>query len=399
MTAGPRREGRILALLGIVLLALGMRSATSSFTPLFGIISQELGLGSVVLGVVGALPPLAFAGAGIVTPWLARRIGSEPALVVAIVAIVAGQVTRAFAGEAVVIVVSTTVTMLGIGVGNVLMPSLVKRFFPARVGLVTALYTTLFAIGGTSPALFSVPVSDAIGWRWTLGIWAITVAIAAGPWFALARRSRTSALDVPMLAMAHDAEVRLTRTPLAWALAAVLLASAMVGYGGTAWLPVILTSRVGFDDATAGAHLGILLAVGIPAAVLVPLVAARPRPAAAIVGVAGVLGTTGWTGLLVAPGLAPALWCAMVGCGALTFPLVLVQVAVRATTARVAVRLSAFVQTFAYIATGAAVLALGVVHEATGGWTAPLVILIAIATLPLAAVATIARPSRVGGPG
>lgn len=387
----------MLALLGIVLLSLGMRSATTSFTPVFRLISDELALSPVVLGVVGSLPPFAFAVAGSLTPWLSRRLGSERALVVAIGAIVLGQAARAVSGEAVGIVVATAITMIGIGIGNVLLPSFVKRYFPDRVGVLTAVYTTLFAIGGTSPAFFAVPVSDAIGWRPTLAIWAVTVVLAAVPWIALARGARVVAATPDRVEL-PESGVRLTRRPLAWALAAVLWASAMVGYGATAWLPLILISRAGLDDAEAGAHLGLVLLVGIPASLLVPLIASRPRPAAAIVAAAGLLGVSGWAGLLVAPEAAPALWCVLVGCGALTFTLILVQVVVRASTPRVAVRLSAFVQTFAYVATGVTVLALGVIHDATGDWTLPLIVFIAIGLLPLAAVPFVARPGRVDDP-
>ena len=410
MTSTPtwRGDGRLLALLGIVLLSLGMRSATSSFTPVFGIISGELGLSSVVLGVVGALPPFAFAVAGAITPRLARRLGLEYSLVVAMAAIVLGQVARAFSADVVGIVASTAVTMLGVGIGNVLLPSFAKRYFAARVGLITAVYTTLFAIGGVSPAFFAVPLSEAIGWRPTLAIWAVTVVLAIVPWLALARPARTrstgSPVDVdddlePSLVSSAEPLVRLTRAPIAWALAIVLWASAMVGYGGTAWLPLILTSRAGLDAASAAAHLGLLLLIGIPSNLLIPLVAARSRAAAVVVAAAAVLGTSGWAGLLVAPTTAPALWSVLVGLGALTFPLVLVQVAVRGSTPRVAVRLSAFVQTFAYIAAGSTVFVLGVLHDATRDWTASLVVLIVIAALPLATLKVIARPERVDDPG
>lgn len=395
MTA--RTEGRVLALLGIVLLSLGMRSATSSFTPLFPRIDAELSLGPIVLGAVGALPPFAFALAGFVAPWLTRRLGAERTLLIAIAGIVVGQAARGLAGEVTVILAATAVTMFGIGIGNVLLPSIVKRYFPTRIGLLTAVYTVLFAIGGTSPAFFSVPFADVLGWRVTVAVWATTVAFAAVPWIVLARGHRTvdaaSATEIP-----PDALVRIGRLPLSWALTVVLFASAMVGYGCSAWLPLIVADRVGVDDAEAATHLGVVLAVGIPASLLVPLVAARPRPAAAVVAVSGVLATAGWAGLLVAPATLSWLWAAMIGCGALTFPLVLVQVAVRASTPRVAVRLSAFVQAFAYVATGTTVLALGVLHDATDDWTAPIVVLLAIATLPLLAVPFVARPGRVDDP-
>jgi Cyanate permease len=397
MTRLPRGEGRLLALLGILLLALGMRTATTVFSPVFRMIDADLGLGPVVLGLVGAMPPFAFAVAGSLTPALARRFGAERALLVAITAIVAGQVARAFAESGAVIVVSTAVTMLGLGIGNVLLPALVKRYFPHRVGLLTAIYTTLFAVGSVGPAFVAVPISEAVGWRLPLAAWALTVAFAAVPWIALARGHRTVSVDV-VAPVDPDPHVPIFRSPIAWALAAVLWGSAMVGYAGVAWLPLVLTETAGLDDVAAGIHLGILLLPAFPASILVPLVAARPRSAALVVATAGVLGSAGWAGLLFAPAAAPALWVLLAGCGALTFPLVLVQVAVRASTPRVAVRLSAFVQSTGYVAAGTAVLVMGIVHELTHGWVGPLAIILAVGLLPLLVVPIIARPGRVDDP-
>jgi CP family cyanate transporter-like MFS transporter len=131
---------------------------------------------------------------------------------------------------------------------------------------------------------------------------------------------------------------------------------------------------------------------------LVPLVSAHPAFAAAIVATAGATATAGWIGLLVAPAFAPALWCVLLGLGALTFPLMFVQLAVRAHTPETTVRLSSFVQTFAYVATGLLVFALGPLHDATGDWTAPIVVLLVVATFPLLAVPVIARDGRVDDP-
>jgi CP family cyanate transporter-like MFS transporter len=401
-------DGRLLALLGIVLLSLGMRSATTSFTPVFAVISAQLGLSPLVLGLVGAMPPFAFALAGAITPRLSRRIGAEGAMLVAITAIVLGQVVRALAQDGVGVVAATAVTMIGVGIGNVLLPSFAKRYFAGRVGPITAVYTTLFAIGGASPAFFAVPISEAIGWRPTLTIWAVTVALAAIPWVALARSSRHVPLTPVDLAGLPDVSVmdvvpepvaepvlRLARAPIARGLAVVIGASAVIGYGSSAYLPLILVSRAGLDHAAAAAHLGLMLIIAIPAALFVPLVAARPRPAAALIAIAAMSSAAGWTGLLVAPAAAPALWSVLVGVGTLTFPLALVQVAVRASTPRVAVRLSAFVQTPAYIAAGSTVLVLGVLHDRTGDWVASLVVLAIIAVLPLAAVPAVVRPGHV----
>lgn len=395
MSILSRGDGRLLALLGIVLLSLGMRSATTSLTPLFRMIDAELGLGAVVLGLVGAMPPFAFALVGLVTPALYRRFGAEGALLLAIGAVVGGQLVRALAQEPVTVVASTALTMMGIGVGNVLLPSLVKRYFPHRVGLVTAIYTTLFSVGAAIPPFAAVPIADGIGWRVSLTLWAVTVAFAALPWLVLARRSSSIAL-LPDLAAVTDSGVRMARVPIAWALAIALWASALVGAAGTTWLPLVLTATAGLDDAEAGVALGLLLIIPLPATLLVPLLATRPKPTAVVVAIAGLLGTTGWIGLLVAPAAAPFVWSTLAGCTGFLFPAVLVQIAVRAASPRVAVRLSAFVQSFGYIGAGVGVLTIGVVHDLTGDWTVPLLAVIVIAALPLAVLPILARPGRVG---
>lgn len=395
MTA-TRREGRLLALTGIVLLSLGMRSATSAFAPLFPEIDAELGLGPVVLGVVGAVPLVAFAASGFLAPRFARRVGLEAALLSALGAIVAGQLARAIAGEPALVVAGTAVTMLGIGVANVLMPPIVKRYFPDRIGFVSALYITLFGIGAATPGFFAVPLSGAIGWRPTLAVWAVTVAVAIVPWLILARRPRlaTGPIDI-VVPDASRAPRALARSPIAWGLVLVMIGSASTGYIAAAWLPSILHDVAGLDPAAAGVQTGIMFAVGIPAALLVPLWALRTRPAVLTIAVAVVAGVLGWGGLLLLPEAAPTVWCVLIGLTGINFPLALTQIAARAANPRVAARLSGFVQGVGYIVTSAVVFSIGVLHAASSGWTVPILVVLVTALVPLPAAVILSRPRDV----
>jgi CP family cyanate transporter-like MFS transporter len=397
VTRAAGTEGRLLALLGIVLLSLGMRSATSAFSPVFGQIDADLHLGPVVLGTVGALPLVAFATSGFVAPRLARRFGLERALLGAIGLIVLGQVARAAAVDALTVVLATLVTMLGIGVGNVLMPPVTRRYFPDRVGVVSAVYVTLFGVGATAPGFLAVPLTDAIGWRPVLGLWAITVAAAIIPWLALARRPRVATGPIEIVVPEGDprAPRAIVRSPLAWGLVLVLIGSATSGYNAAAWLPTILHDVVGLDRAAAGVQTGVLFAMSIPAALLVPLWAVRTAPAVATVAVAVVVGVVGWGGLLLAPAVDPLIWSILIGLTGVNFPLALTQIAARATTPRVAARLSGFVQGVGYVVTGVVVFSIGVLHAATGDWTVPLVVMAGCALLPLPAVFLLSRPRDV----
>ena len=97
MTTEPARSlwaGRTLALLGIVLVAFNLRTAVASLSPILGQLEQEIPLPVALVGLLGMLPPLCYAAFGIATPVFTRRLGLEPSLVVALVALVAGLAGR-----------------------------------------------------------------------------------------------------------------------------------------------------------------------------------------------------------------------------------------------------------------------------------------------------------------
>jgi CP family cyanate transporter-like MFS transporter len=100
----------------------------------------------------------------------------------------------------------------------------------------------------------------------------------------------------------------------------------------------------------------------------------------------------GYAGLLLAPAALPWVWVALVGAGPLTFPLVLVLVGLRSRTPEGTVALSGFTQGVGYALGALGPLLVGVLHELSGGWTAPLAFL--LLTLVVIAVAgrVVARP-------
>ena len=186
----PLWAGRALALVGIILVALSLRTAVAALSPIIDHISGEIPFDNLALAIVGSAPPIAFAVSGLLSPLLARRVGLERAMLIAVVVMVLGHLGRALAPSATLLVVATIVTLLGVGIGNVLLPPVVKRYFPDRVGLVTAIYATILSVSTAVPALVAVPVADAAGWRVSLGVWFVLAATAAIPWIPLAIRAR-----------------------------------------------------------------------------------------------------------------------------------------------------------------------------------------------------------------
>lgn len=395
MPTQPRSlwAGRTLALVGIVLVAFNLRTAVASLSPILFEVQRDIALAPVVLGLLGMLPPLCYAVFGILTPLIARRFDLEPTLIVALVALSTGLLWRGLAGDALGLVAASTLTFAAVGVGNVLLPPLVKRYFPDRIGLMTSIYVTTLSISTFVPPLIAVPVADAAGWRASLGEWAIVAALSLVPWIALVvhpRRNRPPALP-------EEAERGLLRyalrSPLAWALTVVFAIAGFNAYALFAWLPSILHDIAGTSPAEAGALLSLYAATGLPAGLVVPIVAARYGRVRLLVGVAIGSFIAGYLGLLLAPSAATWLWVALAGLGPLFFPLSLVLINLRSRTHSGAVALSAFVQSAGYLIVAIGPLAVGVLHQVTGEWVWPLVFLLVASTVPAAIAGTVvARP-------
>ncbi|WP_430646161.1 CynX/NimT family MFS transporter [Agromyces sp. GXS1127] len=388
-------HGRTLALLGILLVAFNLRTAVAALSPILDLVEQDFAVSTAMVGLLGMLPPLCYALFGIATPVLTRRAGLEPVLVVALVALVVGSAARGLAGSAWWLFAASAVTFAAMGVGNVLLPPLVKRYFPDRIGLVTALYVTAMSVSTFVPPLVAVPVSEASGWRTSLEVWAAVALVSLVPWIALlVHPRRASRGELPE--EAEPDRLRLAfRSPTAWALATMFGMAGFNAYAVFAWLPSMLADIAGTSAAASGVLVALYAAMGLPASLVVPALATRPARVRAMVAVAAVTIATGWAGLLVAPGVLTGLWVALAGLGPLLFPLSLVLVNLRTRTHAGSVALSGFSQSVGYVIVALGPLAVGALHEATGEWTAPIVLLLATSVPALLAGLVVARAGNL----
>ena len=166
--AGSRRGAvtfPLVAFVGVVLVSLNLRTAVTSLSPLLGVIDAEIGLGAAGMGLLGMIPTLMFAVWGVLTPMVLRRVGLEVLTVLAMIAAAVGQVIRALAHDPWLMGAGSLVALAGMGIGNVVAPPLVKKYFPRHVAAVSMAYITGLQLGTVVPALAAVPVEEAAGWR------------------------------------------------------------------------------------------------------------------------------------------------------------------------------------------------------------------------------------------
>lgn len=397
--ARPLWRGRALALVGIVFVAFSLRSAVASLSPILAEIQADIAVPAWVVGLIGTAPPLCFALFGIVTPALERRFGLERLAIVSMVVVVLGLVGRAFAPDAGLLLLGTAVLFAGVGVGNVVAPPLIKRSFPDRTGLMTGLYSSILAVAAFVPPLVAVPIADAAGWRFSLGLWAVFAVVAIIPWVSMLQRQRVAAgataAETGVPEPAPQVLGRLFRLPMAWALAATFGLSSTSVYASFAWLPVILVDIAGVSHAQAGLLLSLFGAIGIPVSILVPIVITRWRKVGILYAGALVTGLAAVAGLLLAPTSATVLWVVLLAIPQGLFPVALVLIQLRSRTHEGAVALSGFVQSVGYTLAATFPLSFALINDATGDWTGPLMMLGALMLIAIPAGIVASRPRTI----
>lgn len=395
-TAPTRAWAVRLMIVGIVLAALNLRPAITSLGALLEEVRDGLGMSGSVAGLLTSVPPLCFAIFGVMAPRLARRFGPGAVVCAGMAAIAAGLVIRPFTGSTVGFLVASGLALMGIAVSNVLMPVIVKRWFPDRVGSMTGLYSMALALGTSLAAAVTVPMTDALGgsWKTGLAVWAALAVAAVVPWVPLVREqgaeSGTTAgtADTPR----QDDGLRITRSRTAWALAVFFGLQATAAYITMGWMAQIFRDA-GVSAGTAGVLLAVTMAMGVPLAFVIPRLATRLPSQGPIVIALGVCGLAGYAGLYLAPAGGAWAWAVLLGISNCAFPLALTMVGMRARTGAGVAKLSAFAQSTGYLISIPGPLLVGVLYQHSGGWGVPIALMAAL-MVPQIVVGVIAGRNR-----
>ncbi|MBR8741058.1 MFS transporter [Nocardiopsis sp. MG754419] len=386
-TSTTPRRALILVGVAIALAALNLRTAITSVGPVLGEVTGGLGMSAVGAGVLTTMPVLCFALLGGLTPLLARRLGSHHLLVYALTALTLGLVSRALAPEPWLFLVLSVVALAGGAVGNVILPALVKQHFPHRVGLMTTVYTTGLAVGTALAAAVTVPVEEATGeWRVAIGVYALFGLVALLPWLLVLRHEPAGGGGGRALGPG-----RVLSTGLGWQGVLYFGTQSSIAYIMFGWFAQMLRDQ-GMDAQSAGVMLAYLTALGIPLSLVLPSLIVRVRDQRPFVALFVLTYLMGFTGLWVSPLVGTWVWTTFIGLGMGSFVLALTVFAVRTRTAEGTAAMSAASQSLGYLLGGAGPFLFGLLHELTGGWHAPMAMVMGIVVLNLGVGLLVGRP-------
>ncbi|MFI2487813.1 CynX/NimT family MFS transporter [Promicromonospora kroppenstedtii] len=389
-------------LVAVLVFALNLRTPITSLPPVMGDVAAGLGLDQTLAGLLVGIPALCFSVVAPVASTLIARVGPYAAVTVALVGVIAGTLIRS-AGSgttgAVAAFAGTVVLGAAITVGNVVVPVIIARDFPARTALATGLYSSTMNLGSVFATSLTAPLAALLGWRGAIASWSVVAVVALVVWQVTTHRlpdrpARTAA--PPVAERPEETWGGVLRRPITWVLTIAFAGQSFSYFAVTGWLPELLRDLLGVSVTTAGNAAAPFQGLAIAGSVLVPLALAARVPMRGAAVVMGLL----WVSLPVGLLLAPQWWLVWVSLAGIAqggnFVVIFTVVAQQCRTVAQTRRTVAAVQAFGYAVAASAPAVIGAVHAASGGWTAALLVMLgstlALGTAEL--VATRRRPRR-----
>jgi MFS transporter, CP family, cyanate transporter len=360
------------------LLVANLRPALTSVGPLLGSIRTSLGLSGAAVGLVTTLPLLIFAAASPLAS-LGEVIGIECTLAACLALTAAGIALRSL-GSIAALFGGTLIFSTGIGVANILVPSLIKRDFPQHVAGMTTAYVMVMSLTGAVATGLAVPLaSDLVGgWQSSLAVWAGVAALALVCWLPESRKRRW-----PLAVRSSSAGVSakpIWRSALAWQVTFFMGLQFLIYYVTIGWMPLYLVEHAA-SSAAAGWLLTLYQAVAFAAGFAAPSLLHKGGDQRLLAVLASIVTAAATLGLLLVPQLA-ALWLVVLGVSfGITFILAFALIGMRTRDHQRAARLSTMSQASAYLIAATGPVAFGWVHDVSSGWTVPMLVLAAVSLI------------------
>jgi CP family cyanate transporter-like MFS transporter len=390
-------RGRFLVFAGIVVVAFGLRSAATAVSPILLTIEKDIPFDALSIGLLGMLAPFTFAIFGAVTPTLARRLGLEWSIIVASGVIAVGELARALSHDTASFLAWTFVSLAGTGAASVLLPPLVKKFYPDRIGGMTTIYGFMAVMGSVVPAYLAAPIASGADWRISIALWGYIAVLALFPWVGQIITERGHATHLPQVSNV-GVTGRVWRSKAAWAITVSFAIAAFNCYIMWAWLPIMLQERAGMSESESGLMLALYTAMALPNSIIAPLLIVRAKSVSWLVlfGMAAII--VGALGLWLLPATLTWLWVALSGFGVIFFTISLVLINLRTSSPAGAVALSGMSQGVGYLIGAFGPLAVGLIHSLTSDWTLEFVIIIATALVGIFPMIVLRRKVLVDAP-
>jgi CP family cyanate transporter-like MFS transporter len=366
----------VLVVLGVVLLAVNLRPALVAVSPLLDAIRADTGMSTTMESLLTTLPLLCFGVLAPIAPRIGNRLGVNFTLLLTMAVLIAGTALRLIDSTA-ALLAGSVVIGLSIAVANVLLPGVIKREFSTRTALMSGVYTMSLFGGAAMAAGLTVPIQNvaSLDWRTALGMWGVLAVLGLIVWLPRVMRRTGAPSNGVSGAQVEPVRHGVWKHPVAWMVAFYFAAQSLTFYSSAAYLPTILT-KAGMSLGAAGWMLSFSSLVAVVGAAGTPGLTRKISPGL-LVTLSAALTTAGFVGVLLAPSSVTYVWMALMGIGqGAGLSLSVLFIVLRSRDPLHTAHLSSMAQSAGYILAAIGPFALGDIHQATGGWTIPLWVLI-----------------------
>lgn len=387
----------ISVVVAILLLGMNMRSPIVGFGAVANLVQADLQISTKMIGFIGALPMLAFAFSSFLAPNLSKKIGLEPAMLLAAVLLTVGIIGRIWLPDVGLLLVGTTLLCLAISIGNVLIPAVIKKYTPQKISFIMGMYSlTLSVFAGVASGV-AMPLVGWHSWQFALGIWGVlgVLAILAWLWVNWQVKNTASAVATPLsdtdspnshipvtpAARDNTPTVSVWRMKMPWWISGFMGLQSLLYYTVASFLPSLLIDK-GLTPQEAG-NVGMYFQfMAFPSIMLLTRWVAKGNSlrvlgmAAALGNLIGVIGF-GFLSVKLA-----WLWavCAGFGCGVI-FTLSMMIFTLKARDSVQAAELSGMAQSVGYGIAIFGPFGVGWLKDVSGNWVIPSAVLVVLMVL------------------
>ncbi len=263
-----------------------------------------------------------------------------------------------------------------ITVANVLMPPFVKKYFPDKAGLVTALFLSISNIFAALSVFFSVQLGNIadLGWKSSIGIWGFLSLIALPFWWYILNHKKTTNPSKRPVKRPR----KMWSSSLAWQISIFMGMQSVIYYVLSAWLPTILQNW-GMAVGPSGAMVFYIQLATIPMMFAGALMAGKTKYLRAFVWIASLLMFSGIALFIIGKTsfaiIASILIGFSIGC---VFSLSTMFFVVKTNSVSDAAQLSGMAQTVGYFIAGCFPPLVGYLFQQTQSWKLSLWVLLSI---------------------
>lgn len=368
----------VFIVLGILLIAANLRAPITSVGPVITEISETLNLSPAFVGLLTAIPLISFALLSAFAPKVARKTGLERLLLYSLLVLAIGLFIRSV-GNVPLLFAGAALIGAAITVGNVLMPALIKKKFPNKVGIVTGMYLVSMNLSSALAAGFSIRIGQisGMGWQGSIGIWGVLALVTLLIWYPQARKS-----PIVNKQDRKTSSRALWKSRLAWNIAIFMGLQSLLFYCLAAWLPAILQSW-GMSPDRSGWMLSSIQMAQLPIMLIGPILAARMKNQLTMVWITFILLLLGLAGIIFwkTTLIIPSVILIGISLG-LAFTLAMMFMVLRTRTTSESAELSGMSQTVGYIIAACGPPLFGALFSLADNWHVPLALLL-VATIAL----------------